>query len=65
MKKYNYALTHFGEIDSQKKSKANLSRIKEKLHFYKVPFFAIVERIAFVSLTILAVQLIFSLIRHQ
>ena len=65
MKKYNYALSHFGEIDSQKKSKTTTSRIKEKLHFYKVPFFAIIERIAFITMAILIGQLIFSLIRNQ
>ena len=65
MKKYNYALSHFGEIHTHKKSKTNLNRLKEKLHFYKVPFIAIVERIIFISLAILIGQLIISLITQQ
>ena len=65
MKKYNYALSHFGEIHTNKKSKTTISRIKEKLHFYKVPLFAIVERIAFITMAILIGQLIISFIKHQ
>jgi hypothetical protein len=65
MKKYNFATYHFGEIHFPKKSKTNLSRLKENIQFYKIPFIAIVERITFVSLVILIGQLITSLITQQ